>query len=258
MASGEDGDARGDGVTPVLTSPLLLRISARSRTESIEWQGLGGGDGLKRMAEKTYGTLVLPPCPCRWVVALTVFVGLMLCAGPTTKVHAASGTPVSTNPAGCTVEPRPLSDFQALIATPDTGSPRPRWTAIPVPPVNDGTPADAATTEAVTEVVETLVACTNTGDFPRLTALFTDDHFRVFFQGIDKRSIASIATPAPPPPGVQATLEAVDDVRVLDDGRITAVVQVNGGRNLFVLQDSAGTLLVDTSIPIESEATPTQ
>jgi hypothetical protein len=138
------------------------------------------------------------------------------------------------DPSECTIAPRPVSFFEQLIATPPALPPdADRRFSKPAEEVRPwtmpaGTPADAATIEAVTATLSEALACLNAGDFLRFTALFSDDLMQVL----------AAVSPLPPEalPFLAATPEAspheqwlgylsVHDVRVLPDGRVAGLAE---------------------------------
>lgn len=158
----------------------------------------------------------------------------------------------------CRVEPRSLEEYaalaageaQAVSATPILGTPPP----LPV----SGTSADPAVITDVSETVAQLVACTNAGDLLRLAALYSDEALARFggAGGESLEQLTRLATPEPLPAEREAVLESVEDVRVLPDGRVTAVTTVNGRRNLLEFVEEDGRYLVNFSWELPAEGTP--
>ncbi|MER3437339.1 MAG: hypothetical protein C4346_06960, partial [Chloroflexota bacterium] len=101
---------------------------------------------------------------------------------------------------------------------------------VPVPPVptladiRRGVPASAQTLAAITLVTRDVVTAFNAGLPLRALAHFTDDHFRR--QGpLTDEEIAALRMPAVPlPPEEQETIVAIREVRVLPDGRVSAIL----------------------------------
>ncbi|GIW04309.1 MAG: hypothetical protein KatS3mg059_0929 [Thermomicrobiales bacterium] len=101
---------------------------------------------------------------------------------------------------------------------------------VPVPPVptladiRRGVPASAQTLAAITLVTREVVTAFNAGLPLRALAHFTDDHFRR--QGpLTDEEIAALRMPAVPlPPEEQETIVAIREVRVLPDGRVSAIL----------------------------------
>src|SRR3712207_6168231 len=101
-----------------------------------------------------------------------------------TPEAGAMAFPIAPDPAACQVEPRSADELLALWYTPE-GSPvpaaTPTWgaqtTSLTLPV---GPPADEATASEVANTVGEVFSCFAAGDFPRATALFSDDLVRSF------------------------------------------------------------------------------
>jgi hypothetical protein len=194
-------------------------------------------------------------------VVLSTIVGLTLVAGSASTTGSepgASAASASPEASACRVAPRPRANFETLRGTPGVlsamlnGMPP----ATPAPP-SAGVPADERTVAGITATLETFVACTNAGDLPRVAALLSDDYYRRFFGGIDLPGIEQLfATPAPLPEAMRARIVSIDDVRILDDGRVSAVVNLNGKPTLAVFVDGEGRYLLDASYPLPVAGTP--
>jgi hypothetical protein len=159
----------------------------------------------------------------------------------------------------CDVAPRPDADFVAV----DRGTPFAKLktlgtpVATPVPPT-DGRPADPATVAAVTATFTEATACLYAGDIRRLAALMTDDQFQRVFGGIGAATIASaLATPTPLPLEARAANLAIGDVRTYPDGRVSAVTTGNGKRSITFFVKVGDRYLIDNTINLPPEATPT-
>lgn len=148
---------------------------------------------------------------------------------PAALSAAGSAPTVDQGSAECDVEPRSFDEIVALIGTPIPGSSE---RAAPVPEaVPRGHPADAATSGEIRAAALRLIACYNTDDPRRIFALYSDDLLRRIGP-LDATALDDLATPTPPRQGAALlVLEAVEDVEVLDDGRVRAVVVqgVGGG-----------------------------
>jgi hypothetical protein len=134
--------------------------------------------------------------------------------------------------------------------------------ATPIMP-SGGVPADPSIVAAVTETVEMSAACLNAGDIPRFTALYTDEAFYLALGGgsitdpeMFEQQLASLATPQPLPLDERVEVPSVRDVRVLPDGRVTAIIGTTGGESLAVLSKSDGRYFYDWSYDLSSAATP--
>lgn len=140
---------------------------------------------------------------------------------------AEPATPVATPlPAVvCDLPARPEADLTALFATPAAEATPP--TVRPDGTVLGGTPADAATTAALTATVSRWLACQNAGQPLRAWSLFTDRYLRHLLDrqgGLGIVSWDSLATPDPAPPDRLAAITDVRDARILPDGRAGATV----------------------------------
>ena len=188
-------------------------------------------------------------------------VGLAILAGITSSALsvAAGGdtaTPIS-RAAECSVAARPRVEFEALVGLPTPSLAVPRAT-LPAEPLSGGATADQAVVNAISSTMRELIACINEGDLARSAALMTDDYFSQFFRGIDTRDVDRIfGTPTPLPPQLQAQLKGIDDVRIVSNGQVSAVVTVNDTRNLISFVRSGEHYLVDDSIPLPDAGTPT-
>ena len=124
-------------------------------------------------------------------------------------------------PEDCTVQPRTLGEIAELAKGP-----------IPQDPPNatetGGVPADNATRQEVTAVAREMVACSNAGDILRRLALYSDDRLRFAYPDGPTQALEAIAkTPLPLTQFERVALLGVDDVRTLDDGRVSARVIVD-------------------------------
>lgn len=142
-------------------------------------------------------------------------------------------------PTECTVAPRTVEGIAAVAATPvapgSEVSPPSRSAAppggpaatAPTPPA--GTPADQATVAAVTAAIRERVACANARDTLRDLALFSDANIRQTFpKGPTDAFAGLVQQPGTPlQPELWISVVSVNDVRVLDDGRVAAVVTVD-------------------------------
>jgi ketosteroid isomerase-like protein len=148
--------------------------------------------------------------------------------------------PITPDPTTCQVEPRSTDELLALWYTPE-GSPvpaaTPTWgaqtTSLTLPV---GPPADEATANEVVTAVTVIFGCFAAGDFPRATALFTEDLVRSF--GGEPGTTAEEARAfleATPMAGMEGDIQemviAITDVMDLGDGRVGAfVVDESGGQ----------------------------
>jgi hypothetical protein len=170
--------------------------------------------------------------PLGFALALVLSMGL----SDVTLVLAQDGTPtpvtfpISPDAVGCTVEERPISDFERLLpSTPqaDPAAPAASPTRFVIP---GGVPADATTVSGVTTTLLELYACYHAGDPRRFHALFTDEGLqRAFPPGmITPEFIDEFFAASPVPledPEQRATILAIEGVTLLADGRVGTMVR---------------------------------
>ena len=195
---------------------------------------------------------------------------LLALAGPV-AVAAQDATPPAEldfpDPADCTVEPRSADELLALIrdaaATPvadasPVASPTPA-----VPPT--GEPADDQTVADINDAWREFIACVNANDFPRIFALISDDKLRRDFV-IDLATGATeddllgffTATPVALEPAVSAPFIPLQDLRVLDDGRVAAVGPGETGQGeVLIFVEEGDRWLVDDQFDLPQGGTPT-
>jgi hypothetical protein len=138
------------------------------------------------------------------------------------------------DPSECQVEPRPVSFFEELIATPPPPYTPPADPAdLRFSPPGDeplpwtlpaGEPADPAIVEDAMMTMREALACLNANDSLRFLALFSDEMVRTFFAmeplPPDALSSLAAATPEASPPELWLGYFSVLDARMLPDGRI--------------------------------------
>ena len=176
-----------------------------------------------------------------------------------------AATPIS--PAECTVEPLGEEALIALFkATPGvmraTLDRKP--VATPMPPTG-GIPADAETVALVTATARELVACANAGDLVRIFALFSDRYLYAMYGGLPGPDVTSteisaklheFATPVPPQGGSPLILVALEDVRVLPDGRVLATLVYQHDRVLASFVKVDDRYLADWAYVLPDDGTP--
>jgi copper transport protein len=124
-------------------------------------------------------------------------------------------------PEDCTVEPRTMEEIAALADVPAPREP-------PNATEQGGESVDDATRSEVTAAARELVACANAGDIMRRLALYSDDRLRFAYPDGPTRVLETIAAnPLPVSLAERVALTAVDDVRALDDGRVSARMLVD-------------------------------
>lgn len=129
-------------------------------------------------------------------------------------------------PEECDVAPRSASSLDALLATgpastpsADEGSSFRYEDELP-----EGTPLDAATLAAITEVEREFAACINAGAWPSSLALFTDDTVRDLLGDEENADLFPSASPEPLLPDERIGLFPLRGARTLPDGRVAAIV----------------------------------
>lgn len=124
-------------------------------------------------------------------------------------------------PEDCVVEPRTLDDIAALSDGSIPGEP-------PNATESGGVPANDETQAEITGVAREMVACSNAGDILRRLALYSDDRLHFAYPDGPTRALEAIAeTPLPLAPFERVALLGVEDVRELEDGRVSARVIVD-------------------------------
>jgi hypothetical protein len=139
----------------------------------------------------------------------------------------AKGTDFLEGPDDSPVEEERVVDrtIDEIVALGREGTAGRTVTTMPtLPEIRAGALASAQTIAAVTLVVREVIAAFNAGSPLRAFAHFSDDHFRR--QGLlSPEEIAVLRAPALPlPPEEQETVVAVRDVRLLQDGRVSAIL----------------------------------
>lgn len=170
---------------------------------------------------------------------------------------AAESQPVP--PEECQVERRSFDSLpNPSLATPDVATEAtPAIFTLP-----EGTPADQQTVDAVTAAIRESLACGNAGDTLRLFTTLTDSYIASLLVNAGLPAMSSaiydfLATPIAAPVEIQVALVSVDDVQVLLDGRVGAVVVTSDTevtRNFVVLVERDGRYLLDRVTPIPDGA----
>ena len=132
-----------------------------------------------------------------------------------------SATPTAST---CDVAPRSLSEILVLTQQ----APR---EARPVCTMPIGEPADPATTEAITAVLQQMGACLTGGEMLRFYALHTDDWIRQTLGRIEGFATLTISIPSLDD-GHRALYLGPWHVQMLEDGRILAAVLLRAGDEL--------------------------
>ena len=191
-----------------------------------------------------------------FAVAASVSLALLV-AAPAPAASQAE-TPVTLAPGRCEVEPPTAAHLAALA----DATPRPIET--PIQPDPMATPASApplAPSDVVAGVAATiaeLAACTNAGESSRSLGLFSDDLLAAFFGGASGDDLATLlSTPtAAVPLGDPITEVVVEEVRLLPDGRVSAITRYDGVPSRTVLVRVGDRYLIDAIDDLPAEATP--
>ena len=197
--------------------------------------------------------------------------GLVLLFGLASKIAAQEPT-ASAGAGECTVEPYDLTTV--LVPTDGTPVAAPTSVANSIEPPS-GEPADDEVVEAVTETVELFFGCVNQGYFFRVLYLFTPEYLQRFvdeeigpLSEEDIQQLAALAAAEQPsdprPADEQLVIVSIDDVEVLEDGRVVATVigddrsQPEGPSPVyFLFEEHDGRYLIDDVIdPQPNGATP--
>ncbi len=166
----------------------------------------------------------------------------------------------------CQVVPRSPDFILALAGTPAAGRATPAATPTPFAAA-DGEPADAQTVQGVTATVQEVVACFNAADLLRAFAIFSDDYFRrlIPVEGPVGEAFTAFLASAPAPV-TRMDVQSVQDVRVLADGRVGALVVLvdprapkseDEGRRFVIFVNDGDRWLIDEVIEFPASGTPT-
>jgi hypothetical protein len=142
------------------------------------------------------------------------------------------------DPAECQVEPRTVEQLEAIPAK-IISKPRQVPASTPLSALT-GEPADTATMDAVMMAERKLVACLNAQDALRAYALYTNDGLVRLFDYALPMDPAGDWTfewdpdfsdlrlpPTPLPQSQRLALLSVEDIRILQDGRVMATVTIS-------------------------------
>jgi hypothetical protein len=162
------------------------------------------------------------------MIRLLSAVGFLLILGLVPSAAGAQeATPVAgfttPDPAECTVAPRTVDELKAYLANPGTPAATPDPATFTVP---TGDPASDEQVAGVTATINELNACVNANAFLRMFALYSDGYLARSITGEDLNpdALAYFATPVAPQAADKRMSYQVQDIMVLDDGRIGAVI----------------------------------
>jgi ketosteroid isomerase-like protein len=171
--------------------------------------------------------------------------------------------PITPDPGECTVAVPDPATLLAAIASPRAGTPAAFPAVVAEDRLPAGDPADPETVAAVTATVREYLACLNAGEFLRIYALVSGDYLRTqvvpneptaeglaaFRRGL---ATAVAASPQPLPEAARTSLVEIGNVRMLEDGRVGAVVVTEDAetgsrqdRAFVVFTNEGGRLLID-------------
>lgn len=188
--------------------------------------------------------------PVGRLVTITVVLVSLALVGPGVA-RAQDASPVASPAAGgtCMVEPRSTDELLALwfgpegtpLAAPLPASPVAGEAALP-----EGEAADEETVAAVNATLQEFSACLGANQFARAFALLSDDLVRQFgpTSGETLEQVRTlleaqlIATPEPV--GQPTEVPALRDVRVLDDGRVGAILEEEGELIFLIFERQDG------------------
>jgi hypothetical protein len=189
---------------------------------------------------------------------------------------AAGGPPPATptvegdvpSPEECTVEPISLERLAQLVATPvpePVASPEASPTPFAMP---EGRPADNATVAAITATIREYIACINAGDLARVLALYSDRAIVELLglpaggEATAQEILDSLGTPQVVPDDQRTVLIRIDEVLVLPDGRVAALILGDDRANprppgpaLVYFVEIEGRWMIDGFIPTEDIVT---
>lgn len=193
---------------------------------------------------------------------LALILGAVLVAATARAVPLTSSQqapPTVSGASACQVAPRSLDDLVALTRT-AVGAAQAFSLGTPIStqtPPSAGVPADRSVIAEVVKTVEEQVACLNAGDLLHVTALWSDDYVKRTLGGLPAEVLGHVATPTPLIEDDRAILESISDVRLLNDGRVTAVVTTDDATSLVVFVESNGRYLIDDNFTLSGDGTPT-
>ncbi len=205
----------------------------------------------------------------RWsVVPVTATVVAAIVMLRVDRAVAQDATPVASPIAtvACAVEPRPTDELLALWFGPGGApveTPGSSGTAVPELTLPQGEPADEETVAAVDATAREFFACFATDQNTRAFALMTDDLVRLFVPSdtleqtrvyLEHLEIQAVGTPAAE--AEEITVAPVRDVRVLEDGRVGAILKAEEGTLFLFLERQGGRWLVDGFVEVDPEGTP--
>ena len=204
----------------------------------------------------------LPQTRTRFRVCVAALL-LALCISPVSAF--AQATPAADTdvpaPEECQVPLPETIEFPADSMRPVAATPRPIATE-PEPPFSPpaGEAADAETAAAIAATVREAIACRNAGDYARMLVFFTPKMLAELYGSpatVDPEVLRGIQEgPRPVPEERRLSIDAIDEIVILPDGRVGAVVETSTPRRefrdylFFALDPERGRWLIDGSVPL--------
>jgi hypothetical protein len=194
-----------------------------------------------------------------------IAIGALLCFAPS-AAHA-QATPIAEipgvpSPDECQIPLPDSIEFPADSMRPVAATPAPIVNE-PEPPfaLPAGEPADAEAVAGITATVREAIACRNAADYARMLVFFTPTMLAELYGGpatVDPEVLRGIQEgPRSVPEPRRLSIDVIEDVVALPDGRVGALVETSTPRRefrdyLFFVQDTeSGRWLIDGSVPLE-------
>jgi hypothetical protein len=191
---------------------------------------------------------------------------LLLALGACPAAAFAQATPIANDPnvpspAECQIPLPEMIEFPADSMQPVAATPRP-IVAKPEPPFAppEGEPADEVAVAGITATVRESIACRNAGDYARMLVFFTPNMLVELYGSpatVDPEVLQGIQEgPRPVPEARRLRIDAIEEVVMLPDGRVGALVETSTPRRefrdylFFVLDPESGRWLIDGSVPL--------
>jgi hypothetical protein len=193
---------------------------------------------------------------CSVVVAIMIAFGGLLALSPWASAQEATPIGEAISPEECTTEPRPATFLADLTATPAAAV-----TVTPITILPEGTEPDEQTRQEVIAHLRQIVACTNSGEFLRALALYSDEYLRRSINPLGQlteeaalEAIAPLATPFAVTPEIYVRIVGYPLIQLLEDGRVLALmttIPFGGGpetTDLFILSRTDDGWTVDETV----------
>jgi hypothetical protein len=207
----------------------------------------------------------------RPAIGLAIAASTALGIATTTSAQEASPTAAMTGGVPCTAEPRNIDELLAVWFSPE-GTPVPATEL--QPPFNSeselpqGTPADEATTIAITDTIRQVFACFDSNQYTRAFSLMTDHALGLFGPSAENpdedtpeevRALLEAQdalTPTPVEAELQTIIDDARDARILDDGRAAAIFASEGDTVFAYFVQTGDQWLLDDFVDIAESGTP--